>query len=77
MDKAKLFQNGRSQAVRLPRDYRLPGREVRVSRQGRRVILEPLPQSYDPLFDALDRFSEDCFAGGREQPAPQSRKVPG
>ena len=75
MDKAKLFQNGRSQAVRLPRQYRLPGREVRVFREGRRVILEPLPQSYDPLFEAAGQFSEDCFAGGRDQPAPQPRKA--
>lgn len=74
MDKAKLFQNGRSQAVRLPRQYRLPGREVRVFREGERVVLEPLPQSYDALFEALTKFSDDCFSTGRDQPAPQRRK---
>ncbi len=40
--RAKLFVAGRSQAVRLPRDFRLPGSEVRISREGRRIILEPI-----------------------------------
>ena len=40
---AKLFQNGRSQAVRLPRaSFRFPGTEVRVRKVGRRVVLEPM-----------------------------------
>jgi antitoxin VapB len=74
MDKAKLFQNGRSQAVRLPRQYRMPGREVRVFREGDRVVLEPLPQSYDALFEARLKFTDDCFSAGRDQPPPQTRK---
>lgn len=45
---AKLFMHGRSQAVRLPKAFRLPGKEVRVSREGSRVILEPLePEPFD------------------------------
>lgn len=40
--RAKLFANGRSQAVRLPKEFRLPGSEVRISREGNRVILEPI-----------------------------------
>ncbi len=47
---AKLFTHGRSQAVRLPKEFRLPGREVRVSRAGNKIILEPLDP---PPFDAL------------------------
>ena len=39
---AKLFMHGRSQAVRLPKEFRMPGKEVRVSRDGDRVILEPV-----------------------------------
>ena len=42
---AKLFTHGRSQAVRLPKEFRLPGKEVRVSRVGNRVILEPIARS--------------------------------
>jgi len=39
---AKLFANGRSQAVRLPKAFRMPGEAVRISRDGDRIILEPL-----------------------------------
>lgn len=47
--RAKLFPNGRSQAVRLPKAFRLPGKEVLVHREGNRVILEPVD---DPPRDA-------------------------
>ncbi len=40
---AKLFANGRSQAVRLPKEFRMPGTEVRIHRDGDRIILEPIP----------------------------------
>jgi len=46
--KAKLFMRGRSQAVRLPKEFRLPGKEVLVSRDGDKVILEPIEK---PPFD--------------------------
>lgn len=39
---AKLFANGRSQAVRLPKEFRMPGTEVRIHRDGERIILEPI-----------------------------------
>ncbi len=45
---AKIFMHGRSQAVRLPKEFRFPGKEVRVSRVGDKVILEPLEKA---LFD--------------------------
>ncbi len=45
---AKIFMHGRSQAVRLPKAFRLPGTEVRVSREGQRIVLEPLePAPFD------------------------------
>ena len=44
---AKLFQHGRSQAVRLPKEFRLPGKEVRVRRIGRSVLLEPMDEGFD------------------------------
>ena len=58
---AKLFIHGRSQAVRLPKEFRLPGKEVRVSRQGRRVILEPIgrePAEVLSVFTEIDRLLE-------------------
>lgn len=58
---AKIFMHGRSQAVRLPKEFRFEGKEVRVSRQGDKVILEPLNagRSFDPeafwrMIDALE-----------------------
>lgn len=45
--RAKLFPNGRSQAVRLPMEFRLPGTEVYIRREGDRVILEPISERLD------------------------------
>lgn len=44
---AKLFRHGGSQAVRLPKDFRLPGTEVRISRDGDKVVLEPVEGKFD------------------------------
>jgi antitoxin VapB len=45
---AKLFKNGSSQAVRLPRAFRLPGKEAAIHREGDRIILEPLVRARWP-----------------------------
>jgi antitoxin VapB len=65
---AKLFTNGRSQAVRLPQEFRFTGTQVRVSRRGRGVLLEPLSPTVDDWFAELDRFEEPFLADGRRQP---------
>jgi antitoxin VapB len=44
---AKIFMHGRSQAVRLPKEFRLPGKEVRVRRVGNGVLLEPIEKKFD------------------------------
>lgn len=44
---AKIFMHGRSQAVRLPKEFRLPGKEARVTREGDRIILEPVEREFD------------------------------
>ena len=74
MDTAKLFQTGRSQAVRLPKAFRMPGKEVKIHREGNRIILEPLSTSWDALLVALDEFPEDFMEAGREQPEMQERE---
>jgi len=74
MQTAKIFQNGRSQAIRLPKAFRLPGTEVKISRDGNRIILEPLEQSWDDWLLAIEQFSDDFMAQGREQPAVQERE---
>lgn len=68
---AKIFQHGRSQAVRLPKEFRLPGKEVRVRKVGNAVLLEPIEAAFD--IDAwnarLDAYRDVPFMDeGREQP---------
>jgi antitoxin VapB len=61
--RAKLFMHGRSQAVRLPKEFRLPGAEVRVSRVGHKVILEPIEE---PKFDVDAWYARLDALGGAE-----------
>ena len=69
---AKLFTHGRSQAVRLPKAFRLPGTQVRVTRNGRGVLLEPIastPQEIRANFAEIDALSDEPFMPeGRDQP---------
>jgi antitoxin VapB len=72
---AKLFRNGRSQAVRLPKEFRFQSDKVRVRRVSTGVLLEPL---LDPKewFERLDSVGAGEFPeGGRDQPATPSRKI--
>ena len=62
---AKIFSNGRSQAVRLPQEFRFTGTQVRVTRQGRGVLLEPLAPTTDDWFATLDGFDEPFMPEGR------------
>jgi antitoxin VapB len=75
MDTAKLFTNGRSQAVRLPKEYRFEGTEVFIKKVGHAVVLIPSTQSWQTLVDSLDQFSGD-FMESREQPEAQERESP-
>ncbi len=75
MEKARLFQNGGSQAVRLPIAYRLPGTEVYVRKLGNAVVLIPVEGSWDSLFDSLDLFPPD-FMESREEPPLDLREEP-
>lgn len=54
METAKLFINGRSQAVRLPKSYRFEGTEVFIKKSGNSVVLIPYDAPWDTLFDSLD-----------------------
>ena len=70
---AKLFWSGRSQAVRLPKALRMEGTEVRIRREGRMVILEPVAEDWAWLDAIAGTFSDDFCAEGRQQPADQER----
>ena len=74
METAKLFQNGKSQAVRLPKKYRFPGDKVLIKRVGNAVVLLPYENSWETLFDSLEQFSDDFMAGDRKQPEQQERE---
>lgn len=73
---ARLFWNGRSQAVRLPKEFRFEGDRVRVTRMGAGVLLEPLAESHEETveewFERIDTLRGDAiFPEGRKQhPAP-------
>jgi antitoxin VapB len=73
---AKLFRNGRSQAVRLPKDFRFEGDRVRVRRVPEGVLLEPLIEDTKEWLAAMDRIGGDAlFKGGRKQPRARRRKL--
>ena len=67
METAKLFENGQSQAVRLPKAFRFQGDKVYIKKLGNAVILLPYQDSWLSLFDSLDQFSSD-FMEDRQQP---------
>ena len=71
---AKIFMHGRSQAVRLPKEFRLTGEEVRVTRVGRGVLLEPIERDVKDIkawFAKLDRLGgEDFLPEGRPEQPP-------
>jgi antitoxin VapB len=73
MDSAKLFCNGRSQAVRLPRDYRFDGEEVYIKKIGNAVVLIPKEKVWEVHEAGVDYFSDD-YLDDRKQPAPKKRE---
>jgi antitoxin VapB len=70
---AKLFKNGQSQAVRLPKEFRFEGTQVFIKRIGNAVMLLPEQDTWQVLFDSLSLFSAD-YMESREQPEQQERE---
>lgn len=75
MKTAKLFKNGESQAIRLPKEFRFAGNEVFIKRVGDAVVLLPKAKSWDTLIESLPKFPSD-FMNEREQPAEADRREP-
>ena len=73
MQTAKLFLNGRSQAVRLPKEYQFTGNDVYIKRIGEAVMLFPVDKEWEVFLHGLNNFSDDFMASGREEQAPQER----
>jgi antitoxin VapB len=73
MDKAKIFKNGRSQAVRLPKKYRFEGDEVYIKQSGNVVVLIPKDNQWKDVFESVKMFSDDLMET-REQPPLETRE---
>jgi antitoxin VapB len=70
---ARIFWSGRSQAVRLPKDFRFDTDRVRIRRRGNAVILEPVPQNWDWLENVVGPLDEDSVRATEEQLPEQDR----
>ena len=73
MQTAKVFWSGRSQAVRLPKEFRFDGQEVRIRRQGRAVILEPVADDWAWLEAVIGPVDAD-FEAAVEEEVPQQER---
>lgn len=74
MTTAKIFENGRSQAVRLPKEYRFSEDEVFVNKIGEIVMLIPKSLKWNGLLNGMNMFSDDFMANGREEQPEQERE---
>lgn len=67
MNRAKLFKNGDSQAIRLPKEFRFKGKEVYIRKEGNCVIISPIDDAVDRLWKSINDFPDD-FIIERNQP---------
>ncbi len=74
MQTAKLFINGRSQAVRLPKEYQFSGNDVIIQKVGDAVILVPHEKSWEVFLHGLNSFTDDFMQDGRNQGIDQKRE---
>lgn len=74
METAKVFENGRSQAVRLPKKFRFDVDEVVVQQLGAAVLLVPKEALWQTFLEGLESFTEDVFEHGRDQGAQEERE---
>jgi len=73
MKEARIFKNGQSQAVRLPKEFRFDGDSVLINKVGDCVILLPKDNPWKPMIDACGKFSDD-FMSTRDQGEQQERE---
>ena len=75
METAKIFENGRSQAVRLPKKFRFDTDEVVVQQLGAAVLLVPKESLWQTFMEGLEGFPDDIFEGGRDQGVQKERET--
>lgn len=71
---ARVFQSGNSQAVRLPKAFRLNADRVEIFRRGDEIVLREQPVNAAAIFDVLAELPDDFMADGRDDTPPQSRE---
>ena len=69
----KIFKSGNSQAVRIPKEYKIEGNELFINKIGNSIIICPKNDPWKTLMESLSDFSNDYFRGGRNQPKTQKR----
>ena len=74
METAKIFENGRSQAVRLPKKFRFNADEVIVQQLGDAVLLVPKESLWQTFMDGVNSFTSDIFEDGRDQDVQEDRE---
>ena len=72
---AKVFENGGSQAVRLPKEYRFSSDEVVINRIGEIILLIPKTSRWESFMKAIDMFSDDFMKDGRDNQGVQEREA--
>lgn len=72
---AKVFISGNSQAVRLPKEYRIESDTIYIHREGNSIILTPRPNSWDGFLDGCQRLSSDFSTNGAQLPDDIPRKM--
>lgn len=72
METAKVFDSGNSQAIRIPKKFKLKGREAYITKIGDAIVILPMKQKWNSLIDSLDKFSAD-FLTDRFQPTLEKR----
>ncbi|HNI37511.1 MAG TPA: type II toxin-antitoxin system VapB family antitoxin [Pseudomonadales bacterium] len=75
MTTARVFQSGNSQAVRLPKEFRLKVDQVEIFRRGDEIVLREMPTNAAAIFDALTALPSDFMFEGRSEGLPQEREA--
>lgn len=74
MNTARVFRSGNSQAVRLPKDFRVKGSEVEIFRRGKEIVLRECEPNLERAFEIIADLPDDIELLGRELDRPQKRK---
>ena len=73
MPMARVFQSGNSQAVRLPKEFRLTVGEVEIFRRGEEIVLLEKPRGMERVLEILDQMPDDMFENIRDERPPEPR----